>query len=273
MNVLALNPGEQITAAVSIPNFEDAKFCTMATEQGYIKRVELSEFSSVRPSGLIAMSLKDEDKLGWVQVTSGEDEVMMMSAYGRALRMDEKEIRCMGRPAGGVTGIRMDKGDRVIGMDVLIEDADLLVITDKGYGKRTPLDQFMAKSRGSKGVSSIDKHSRSKIGYLAAARIVEEEDEVTLISTNGVIIRLNVEDISSMGRTTRGVRVMDINDGDSVATMARINASILKDKDETPAAAPEAAAPQMPEAAVPDVVEEETTQEIIQENEAEENEE
>lgn len=241
MNVLALNPGEQVTAAVSIPNFEEAKFCTMATEQGYIKRVELSEFSSVRPSGLIAMSLKDEDKLGWVQVTSGDDEVMMMTAYGRALRMDEKEIRCMGRPAGGVTGIRMDKGDRVIGMDVLIEGAELLVLTDKGYGKRTPLDQFMAKSRGSKGVSSIDKHSRNKIGYLAAARIVEEEDEVTLISTNGVIIRLNVEDISSMGRTTRGVRVMDINDGDSLATMARINASILKDKEEnnaTPAAAP-----------------------------------
>jgi DNA gyrase subunit A len=231
MNVLALNPGEQITAAVSIPNFDEAKFCTMATEKGYIKRVELSEFSSVRPSGLIAMSLKDEDQLGWVCVTSGEDEVMMMTAYGRALRMDEKEIRCMGRPAGGVTGIRMDKGDYVIGMDVVVEGAQLLVMTEKGYGKRSPLDQFMAKSRGSKGVSSIDKHSRNKIGYLAAARIVEEEDEITLISSNGVLIRLDVAGISSMGRTTRGVRVMDINEGDSLATMARINASILKGKE------------------------------------------
>jgi DNA gyrase subunit A len=104
-------------------------------------------------------------------------------------------------------------------------------MTEKGYGKRSPLDQFMAKSRGSKGVSSIDKHSRNKIGYLAAARIVEEEDEITLISSNGVLIRLDVAGISSMGRTTRGVRVMDINEGDSLATMARINASILKGKE------------------------------------------
>ena len=230
MNVLALNPGEQVTAAITIADFNEAKFCTMATLKGYIKRVDLSEFASVRPSGLIAMSLKDEDLLGWVRVTSGEDEVMMMTAYGRALRMDEKEIRCMGRPAGGVTGIRMDAGDYVIGMDVVEEEGDLLVLTEKGYGKRTPLEQFMRKSRGSKGVSSLDKHSRNKIGYLAAARIVEKDDEVTLISSNGVLIRLNVNDISSMGRTTRGVRVMDIGDGDSVATMAVINASILEGK-------------------------------------------
>ncbi len=156
---------------------------------------------------------------------------MMMTAYGRALRMDEKEIRCMGRPAGGVTGIRMDDGDYVVGMDVVVDGAQLLVMTEKGYGKRSPLDQFMAKSRGSKGVSSIDKHSRDKIGYLAAARIVEEDDEVTLISSNGVLIRLDVAGISSMGRTTRGVRVMDIHGNDSLATMARINASILKGKE------------------------------------------
>lgn len=125
-----------------MPDFEEAEYCTMATVMGKIKRVQLSEFSNVRPSGLIAMDLKPDDKLGWVRLTSGKDEVMLVTAYGRALRMDESEIRCMGRPAGGVTGIRMDAKDYVVNMDVLEPEAELLVITDKGYGKRTPLEQY-----------------------------------------------------------------------------------------------------------------------------------
>ncbi|NTW44569.1 MAG: hypothetical protein HGB14_09105, partial [Anaerolineaceae bacterium] len=227
MNILALNPGEKITAAVPVPDFDQAKYCTMATEKGRIKRVQLSEFSSVRPSGLIAMGLHSDDNLGWVRLTSGEDEVMMVTAYGRALRMDEKEIRCMGRPAGGVTGIRMAANDHVTGMDVLEEGGQLLVITDKGFGKRTPLDQYVPKSRGSKGVSTIDKHNLDKVGLIATARIVQPDDEISLISTSGVLIRMNVSDISVMGRATRGVRVMDMVEGHSVASMARIQADML----------------------------------------------
>jgi DNA gyrase subunit A len=233
MNILAFNPGERVTAAVPVPDFEQAEYCTMATEQGKIKRVQLSEFANVRPSGLIAMDLKPDDKLGWVRLTSGKDEVMLVTAYGRALRMDESEIRCMGRPAGGVTGIRMDAKDRVTSMDVLEPDAELLVITDKGYGKRTPLGQYNPKSRGSKGVSTIDKHNLSKSGLIATARIVKLDDEVSMISTNGVMIRMKVRDISQMGRSTRGVRVMDIDDGDSVASMARISAEILAGEGDT----------------------------------------
>ncbi|PKN87793.1 MAG: DNA gyrase subunit A [Chloroflexi bacterium HGW-Chloroflexi-8] len=227
MNILALNPGEKITAAVAVPDFDQAKYCTMATEKGRIKRVQLSEFSSVRPSGLIAMGLHNDDNLGWVRLTSGEDEVMMVTAYGRALRMDEKEIRCMGRPAGGVTGIRMVPQDRVTGMDVLETNGQLLVITEKGFGKRTPLDQYVPKSRGSKGVSTIDKHNLDKIGLIATARIVQPDDEISLISSSGVLIRMNVSDISVMGRATRGVHVMDMVEGHSVASMARISASML----------------------------------------------
>lgn len=227
MNILALNPGEKITAAVPVPGFDQAKYCTMATEKGRIKRVQLSEFSSVRPSGLIAMGLHSDDNLGWVRLTSGEDEVMMVTAFGRALRMDEKEIRCMGRPAGGVTGIRMAPKDHVTGMDVLEEGGQLLVITDKGFGKRTPLEQYVPKSRGSKGVSTIDKHNLDKIGLIATARIVQPDDEISLISTSGVLIRMNVSDISVMGRATRGVRVMDMVEGHSVASMARIEADML----------------------------------------------
>ncbi len=227
MNVLALDAGEKITAAVPVPDFDQAEYCTMATELGRIKRVQLSEFASVRPSGLIAMSLKEGDNLGWVRLTSGKDEVMLVTAYGRALRMDENDIRCMGRPAGGVTGIRMAAKDRVTGMDVLEPGGQLLVITDKGFGKRTPLEQYVPKSRGSKGVSTIDKHNLSKIGLIATARIVQPDDEISLISTSGVLIRMSVSDISVMGRATRGVHVMDMVEGHTVASMARISASML----------------------------------------------
>ncbi len=233
MNVLAFNPGERVTAAVPVPDFEEAEYCTMATVMGKIKRVQLSEFANVRPSGLIAMDLKPDDKLGWVRLTSGKDEVMLVTAYGRALRMDESEIRCMGRPAGGVTGIRMDAKDYVVNMDVLEPEAELLIITDKGYGKRTPLTQYNPKSRGSKGVSTIDKHNLSKSGLIATAKIVKLDDEISLISINGVMIRMKVRDISQMGRATRGVRVMDIDDGDGVASMARISADILAGEGDT----------------------------------------
>jgi len=233
MNVLSFNPGERVTAAVPVPDFEEAEYCTMATEQGKVKRVQLSEFANVRPSGLIAMDLKKDDRLGWVRLTSGTDEVMLVTAYGRALRMDEREIRCMGRPAGGVTGIRMAAKDRVTSMDVLEPEAELLVITEKGYGKRTPLSQYNIKTRGSKGVSTIDKHNLAKVGLVSTARIVKLDDEVSLISTNGVMIRMFVRDISQMGRTTRGVRVMDIGEGDSVASMARISADILTGEGDT----------------------------------------
>lgn len=233
MNVLAFNPGERVTAAVPVPDFEEAEYCTMATVMGKIKRVQLSEFANVRPSGLIAMDLKPDDKLGWVRLTSGNDEVMLVTAYGRALRMDESEIRCMGRPAGGVTGIRMDAKDYVVNMDVLEPEAELLIITDKGYGKRTPLTQYNPKSRGSKGVSTIDKHNLSKSGLIATAKIVKLDDEISLISINGVMIRMKVRDISQMGRATRGVRVMDIDDGDGVASMARISAEILAGEGDT----------------------------------------
>jgi len=238
MNVLALDSGEKITAAVPVPGFDEAEYCTMATELGRIKRVQLSEFASVRPSGLIAMSLKEGDNLGWVRLTSGKDEVMLVTAFGRALRMDENDIRCMGRPAGGVTGIRMAPKDRVTGMDVLEPGGQLLVITDKGYGKRTPLEQYVPKSRGSKGVSTIDKHNLDKIGLIATARIVQPDDEISLISTSGVLIRMSVSDISVMGRATRGVHVMDMVEGHTVASMARIKASMLigeGDENEPPA--------------------------------------
>jgi len=231
-NVLALSPEEKITAAVAVPDFGGSAYCTMTTVRGRIKRVALSEFAQVRPSGLIAMSLDDGDTLGWVSLTSGNDEVILVTQNGQALRYSEKEIRSMGRPAGGVTGINLKKGDLLAGVDVARPGADLLVVTDKGHGKRTPIEEYAPKGRGTMGVTTIDQKSLDKIGKICSALMVDVDDEITLISARSIIIRMKVREISQTSRATRGVRLMNLEEGDSVASLARIPAAgLLADDD------------------------------------------
>ncbi len=232
MNVIAMEQGERITAAVAVPDFETAGYLTFATIQGYMKRVELKEFASVRTSGLIAITLGEKDELRWVSMTSGKDELMLVTANGQALRFKEEEIRPMGRTARGVIGIRFKDGDKLTSMAVVEKGASLLVVTEKGFGKRTDLDEYRSQSRGTQGVSTIDKNALDKIGKIASARVVQKEDEVTLISNNGIIIRLNVKDISSSGRATRGVKLMNIDKADKLASVARFTHGILSGKEE-----------------------------------------
>ena len=227
VNVLSLDAGERITAAVSVPNFENGSFFTLATLGGRIKRVALSEFASVRPSGLIAMSLEDGDELGWVRLTSGKDEIILVTRQGQALRMSEDEIRSMGRQGAGVGGIKLKSNDQVASMDVIEPNGKLLVVTEFGYGKRSNLEEYPAKGRATGGVATIDQKNLPKIGSIAAARVVQDEDEVTMISANGVLLRLKVKDISISGRATRGYRVMDLDKDDFVASVARISAADL----------------------------------------------
>lgn len=222
VNVLSLEPNERITAAVAVPDFDAASFCTMATVRGRVKRVALPEFASVRPSGLIAIGLDKGDELGWVRLTSGEDDIVLVTSGGQALRFSEDEIRPMGRPAGGVNGINMKKDDRLTSMEVIEPGGWLLVVTEKGYGKRTDLGEYPVKSRGTGGVMTIDQKSLARIGRIASARVVQEVDEVTVISRGGVMLRLKVRDISTSGRSTRGVRLMDVGESDVVASMARL---------------------------------------------------
>ncbi len=223
VNVLSLDTGEHITAAVSVPNFESGSYFTLATHSGTVKRVALKEFASVRPSGLIAISLDEGDELGWVRLTSGNDEIILVTRNGQALRVAETQIRSMGRQAAGVRGIRIKGKDRLASMDVIEPGGQLLVVSEQGYGKRSNLDEYPAKSRGTGGVTTTDQKSLSKIGYIVAARVVQETDEVTLISSGGIVIRLKVKDISSSGRATRGFKLMDLGPEDVVASVARIN--------------------------------------------------
>jgi DNA gyrase subunit A len=226
-NVLDLEAGETITAALPVPDFGLAEYCTMATRAGRVKRVALAEFASVRRSGLIAISLEEKDELGWVRLTYGKDEVILVTERGQALRISEQEIRPMGRPAGGVIGIRLERGDRVTGMEVVEPEGELLIVTLHGYGKRTPLSEYPVKGRGAGGVSTIDKGALQAIGVIAAARVVRQEDDLTIISTNGVVLRTKVTDIRRSGRATRGVVLMMLQEGDSLASLARIASADL----------------------------------------------
>jgi DNA gyrase subunit A len=228
-NVLALGPDESITAAVAVPEFKAGSYCTMATVRGKVKRVSLEEFASVRPSGLIAIGLERGDELGWVGLTSGKEDLILVTTRGQALRFNEQSIRPMGRPASGMNGIHLSQGDQVTSMEVVKPDAELLVVTEWGYGKRTPLSEYPVKGRATNGILTIDQKNLDKIGKIATARVVKENDEVTLISASGLIIRMKVKDISQTGRATRGVRVMDLGSGDTVVTVARIAEADLKE--------------------------------------------
>ncbi len=220
VNVLSLGENEHITAALAVPNFDSSRYLIMATAYGRIKRVTLSEFSNVRNSGLIAMNLDEDDELCWVRPTTGKDDVLLITRKGQALRFSEQEVRPMGRQAAGVNSMRLGKGDKLTSMEVVEPDSSVLIVTDKGYGKRTDIDEYPTKGRATGGVLTINKSSLDQIGEIASARVVKDKDEVMLISSNGMVLRLRVKDISKMGRATRGVRMMNLVDEDTVASLA-----------------------------------------------------
>jgi len=228
--ILALGADEQITAAVALPNSgrcpepvegQDG-YLTMVTHQGRAKRVQLSEFNNVRPSGLIAIRLDEEDRLGWVRWTSGDQDLIIVTQQGQALRFSEETVRVMRRNAAGVNAIKLDPGDRVCSACVVEPDTELLIITTKGYSKRTPLSEFSTKGRYGKGVCCLGGR-REQTGVIAAARVVRPENEVTLISSGGMALRTPVADIPQMGRVTRGTRVMELKSGDEATSVAVVS--------------------------------------------------
>jgi DNA gyrase subunit A len=227
-NILAVDADETITATVAVPDFASANYCTMVTRKGKIKRVSLAEFAAVRPSGLIAMRLEKGDELGWVQLTSGKDEVIIVTQMGHALRFKEKAVRPMGRPAAGVRAIRLRTGDLVAAMDVVDPKGDLLVVTENGYGKRTPLKEYTPKGRATGGILTLSKDKLKVTGKIAAAGVVRADDDLTIISSGGIMLRTKVGSIKQAGRATMGVHVIDLKPGTTVASVARISARDLQ---------------------------------------------
>ena len=227
VNLLAMDADERVTAWVIVPNFENVKYLTMATVKGRVKRVEISEFAAVRNAGLIAINLEKGDQLGWVSMTSGDDDVILTTVKGYAVRFPERQIRTMGRNTMGVSGIKLRSGDQVTSMEVVEPGGSLLIVTENGFGKRTPLEDYPVKSRATSGVLTTDKKGLGKVGNVATARVVQDQDEITLISKNGLVLRLKVEDINISGRATRGTHIIDLIKGDSLAALARIPTSSL----------------------------------------------
>ena len=228
VNILSLDANEKVTAAIAVSNFSAHGYCVLATSRGRVKRVVMEEFAAVRPSGLIAMSLDDGDQLGWARVTSGSDEVIFVTENGQALRFNENKIRSMGRQAAGVAAIKLKKDDAVTSMDVVEKDGSLLVVTSGGYGKQTPLKDYTAKGRATGGIATIDQKAIKEIGKIVSARVVQKADDLTIITSNGVAIRIKNKDVKQAGRATKGVHLIKPQDGDSVASVARIAAEDLK---------------------------------------------
>ena len=219
VNLLSLDPGEKISAVIPIQNFAEGKYLLMATKNGLIKKTALGEYNSARKTGLQGITLKEDDELIAVRLTDGEDNVVLVTRKGMSITFDEKDVRPIGRVAQGVIGIRIDDDDEVIGMESIIPGgkATLLAITENGFGKRTELDEYRVQLRGGKGV--ITYKVTPKTGNIVGVRIATEEDDVMLITDTGTIIRLQVKDISVLGRSTQGVTLMRTSDGGKVVSI------------------------------------------------------
>ena len=223
-NLIDIGTNERITAVFVRPESEsEAHYMLMVTKTGYIKKTAMAEYANVRRNGLIAINLQEGDELDWVTPTSGSDEVIIATELGKAIRFSEKEVRAMGRDTQGVIGIKLGKGDAVAGMATVVEGGDLLVITQRGYGKRTPLAEYPVKHRAGQGVFTLKVTDR--VGKLCALRVVRDPDEeILVISASGMVLRTPVGAISRIGRQTQGVIVMRIAPDDQVVAIAPVAA-------------------------------------------------
>ncbi|MBQ3292605.1 MAG: DNA gyrase subunit A [Mogibacterium sp.] len=223
INFLNLNSGERVTAVIPIKEFPANECLVMVTRKGTIKKTPLSEFDTNRKTGLIAITLREDDKLIAVAQASGKENVLVVTKQGKAIAFSETDVRPMGRNAGGVRAILLDEGDEVVSMELDIDQSrKMLVITENGFGKRTPLDEYRLQSRGGKGVATYDKTKFDKTGLLVGATLVSDEDEVMVINSDGVIIRIRANEVSTSGRSTQGVKIMRVDNDNRIVTFAKV---------------------------------------------------
>jgi DNA gyrase subunit A len=232
VNLLQLAPEERVTAFVTISDInEESCNLFMATTQGTVKKTPLKAFANIRKTGIIAINLDKGDELGWVRTTHGEDDILMVTQDSQAMRFSEKDVRPMGRSARGVRGMKLRKGDRVIGFDVVLPKSELLVITENGYGKRTDIEQFTKHHRG--GVGMKAGVVTTKTGKTVGMRVVTDiKDDLVVVSRQGTIIRTPIKSISRIGRATQGVRIMRVLEKDQICSIASIPKIIEEDSEE-----------------------------------------
>ena len=220
VNLLLVEKDELVTATVLVPDFKREGLLFMTTRRGVVKKTDLAQFDTRLSKGIIAINLNDDDELRWVEFIQGDSDIILGTRQGMSIRFPDSDVRCMGRPAAGVRGVSLGKDDCVIGMDVVRPNAELLVVSERGYGKRTKLDQYRVQSRGGKGI--ITMRVTEKNGPVVDLRVVEADDELLVITKSGIIIRQRVANISVVGRSTQGVRLIRLSEDDAVGAVAPI---------------------------------------------------
>jgi DNA gyrase subunit A len=231
VNLLQLQPEEWVSSVINVSKMDNMKYLFMCTVRGVVKKTPFEQYQNVRSSGLIAINLDEGDELKWIKMTTGENEIVISTSLGQAIRFNESGVRPMGRASRGVRGIRLRTGDRVIGMDVVLENSSIFVISKVGYGKRTKISQFTPHARGGVGIRSAVVNT--KTGNLVGVQTLKDESqEVIILSSQGQAIRLGIKDIPELSRATQGVRIMRINDGDEVVALALVDKDIEEIEEE-----------------------------------------
>lgn len=224
VNLLQLDANEKVNAVIQIKDFEDGKYLIFMTRNGQVKKTKLQEYDTSRSTGITAITLLDNDELIGVKLTRGSTELIAVTNGGMSIRFPETDVRDMGRSAQGVRGIRLKGKDLVVGMDIVEEKSDLLVISEKGYGKRTPIEEYRVQTRGGTGI--LTSKITAKTGHIVGMKVVKENDEVMIINSSGTIIRININEISVMGRSTQGVKLMRVPENDNLASIAKISGEL-----------------------------------------------
>ena len=222
VNFLNLMQRERITAVIPIKEFAEDKFLIAVTKDGTIKKTALSNFDTNRKTGLIAMNLKEGDELIGIKQTSGSNKVIIVTKHGKCISFSEEDVRPMGRIAGGVRAIKLEKDDEVVAMELVEPGQELLVVTQKGFGKRTKVEEYKTQVRGGKGLLTYDKAKFKKTGQLVGAMVVDDDDDIMLINSDGIIIRMRANEVSRLGRATQGVKIMSVAGDANIIALAKV---------------------------------------------------
>jgi len=230
INLIQIEKNESINAVFPIREYTGDNYLFFATSQGIVKKTKLSDYGNIRKGGLIAINLKDDDELIGVKLTDGNQDIILGTKLGQSIRFSEQDVRVIGRSATGVKGIQLVNKDLVIGMDIIRDDLDVLIVTEKGYGKRTSASEYRAQTRGGKGIKTLNVTNKN--GYIVSLKVVTEDEDLMIVTSSAMVIRLNMTTISLIGRYTQGVKLIHIRDEDSVATVARIHMNVEEIIDE-----------------------------------------
>ena len=220
VNLLQLMPDEKISAVIEIDGYRDGEYLFMATKKGLVKKTSMKEYANVRKTGLAAITLREDDELIEVKYTNSDAEILLVTKYGQCIRFNEKDVRPTGRTSMGVRGMNLTDRDEIIGMQLNIQGEELLIVSEKGMGKRTYMSEFTCQNRGGKGVKCYK--ITEKTGNVMGVKAVHENDEIMIINTEGIVIRMKCKGISVLGRITSGVKLINLKDGDIVASIAKV---------------------------------------------------